>query len=221
MKKKTNKTTISNLHYNLKLIAFSLTLGSAVFKMNSFESLANTNDTVISFEKETMYISENTYNSQYVEDIEVIALKESDEALINKLDYVYEYGYDAATDTKINTDFTITKNNKTYENLSGDDYRLFVAVVAAESSKDFHDALAVASSILNRCDDETWINYLDSCGSDGRNPISHITFSGQYGVYHSGAYKYYLEQKMFQKMSKMLVEQFGIMVLEIINGQTF
>ena len=193
MKKKTNKTTISNLRYNTMRFFLTVSLGSAVFKMNSFESLANTNDTVISLEKETIYISENTYSAQGVEDIEVMTLAQSDEALVNKFMFIYEYGYDAGTDTVINTDFNITVGNKTYENLSGDDFKLFQAVVAAESNKDHHDALAVASSILNRCEDEKWINYLDNNGSDGRNPIDQITFRGQYSVYSEGNYEVYMD----------------------------
>lgn len=196
MRKKLNdKTTISNLRVNTARFVLTVLLSSTAFKMNSIDSLANTNDTVISLEKETIYISENTYNAQFVDDVEVMTLAQNDEALVNKWQFLYEYGYDAATDTKINTDFNITTNNKTYETLSADDFKLFQAVVAAESSKDHHDALAVASSILNRCDDEKWINYLDNKGYDGRNPIEQITLPGQYSVYFEGNYEVYLDDK--------------------------
>ena len=192
MKKKTNKTTISNLRYNLTRFALTVSLGSAVFKMNSFESLANTNDTVISLEKEAKYVSEIIYNSQNFDDAEVMQLLEYDKMLANKVDFVFKYGYDAATDTKVNTDFVLTKSNKTYEDMSQDDYRLFVAVVAAESNKTFYDAFATATCIVNRTISVDWVNYANGLGYDGKEIKDQMELPGQFTVYGDGKYVYYL-----------------------------
>ena len=193
-KKLIDKTTISNLRVNTAKIVLTVLLSSTAFKMNSIDSLANTNDTVISLEKETIYISEIVYNSQNFDDLEVITLAESDEALIRKLEYIYKYGYDAGTDTVINTSFNVTTGNKTYENLSSDDFRLFQAVVAAESNKTLHDAMGVTSIILNRPIDERWVNSANNLGLDGENPIDQIKHPGQFSVYLDGKYEYYLDE---------------------------
>ena len=88
--------------------------------------------------------------------------------------------------------FEVTVDNKTYGYLPEEDFELFTAVVAAESNGNKYDSLAVASSILNRCDSEKWVNHIDSKGKDGQNPINHITASGQYSVYREGNYIKYL-----------------------------
>ena len=88
--------------------------------------------------------------------------------------------------------FQITTDNKTYEYLEDSDFEFFVANVAAESNGNKHDALAVASSILNRCDSEKWVNYLNTIGLDGENPIHHIKAPGQYNVYETGSYLEYM-----------------------------
>lgn len=93
----------------------------------------------------------------------------------------------------MNTDnFVITIDNKTYENLSLDDFELFTAVVATESTDNIYDALAVASSVANRCDSDKWVEYVNSYGKDGENPIDQLTFSGQYEGYLNGSYEAYL-----------------------------
>ncbi len=196
MRKKLNdKTTISNLRVNTARFVLTVLLSSTAFKMNSIDSLANTNDTVISLEKETIYISEIIYNSQNFDDVEVMTLAESDEVLIRKLEHIYQYGYDAATDTKINTSFNITTGNKTYESLPPDDFILFQAVVAAESNGTLHDALAVASVILNRAIDKRWVDSANNLGLEGENPSKgQIKHPGQFSVYLDGKYEYYLNE---------------------------
>ena len=88
--------------------------------------------------------------------------------------------------------FEVTTGNQTYEYLSDEDYDFFTAVVAAESNGNRHDALAVASSILNRCDRDDWVEEVDKLGMDGTNPICQIKAPGQYQVYEEGKYLKYL-----------------------------
>ena len=102
----------------------------------------------------------------------------------------YKVGYDNETDTELDTDkFEITLDNKTYGHLSDEDFELFTAIVASECNGNTHDAMAVASSILNRCDSEKWVSWVDSMNKDGNNPIDQVTLRGQYQVYWSGAYR--------------------------------
>ena len=81
--------------------------------------------------------------------------------------------------------FVVTTSNKTY-NLSNNDFDLLCAIVAAESDKSLDDALAVASTILNRCENKAWVN------SHGSNPISQAIAPNQFVVYQEGIYKKYL-----------------------------
>ena len=82
--------------------------------------------------------------------------------------------------------FVLTFDNLKYD-LSEEDKKLLTAIVAAESDGTYDDSLAVASSILNRCEDEAWQNEF------GDTPIDQVTGSGQYSVYSSGAYLTYME----------------------------
>ena len=88
--------------------------------------------------------------------------------------------------------FVITTNNKTYEDHEISDFELFTAVVASESEGNRYDALALATSIANRCDSKKWVDYVNSCGMDGTDPIVQLTFPGQYEGYLSGKYEKYL-----------------------------
>lgn len=80
--------------------------------------------------------------------------------------------------------FNVTTGNATY-NLSASDYDLLCAIVAAESDKTFDDALAVATTILNRCEAPNWV------ASFGTNPISQATAPNQFVVYQHGSYAAY------------------------------
>lgn len=82
--------------------------------------------------------------------------------------------------------FSLSFDNKKYI-LSDDDKKLFYAVVCAESDKTYDDSLAVASSILNRCEDEAWVR------SYGDDPIDQIKAPRQYSVYLFGSYKTYYD----------------------------
>lgn len=105
---------------------------------------------------------------------------------IDNLITIYENGYDEINDVEIDTEnFELTTDNKTYEDLDDEAFEFFVACVAAECNGTTHDALATASSVLNRCDSERWQTVSD-------NPVEHLTAGGQYSVYSSGLYKQFL-----------------------------
>ena len=80
--------------------------------------------------------------------------------------------------------FVVTEGNTKYD-LNDSDKDLLYAIVAAESDKSKDDALAVASTILNRCEDTRWVN------SHGTNPIKQATAPNQFVVYQDGYYKRY------------------------------
>jgi hypothetical protein len=80
--------------------------------------------------------------------------------------------------------FEVTTGNQTY-NLSAEDYDLICSIVAAESDQGYDDALAVASTILNRCETPNWIN------AHGTNPVAQATAPNQFVVYQHGSYKKY------------------------------
>lgn len=81
--------------------------------------------------------------------------------------------------------FEITVGNLAYE-MSDEDYDLLCAIVAAESDKSYDDALAVITTILNRCEAPNWVR------SHGNNPIAQATAPNQFVVYQHGSYKRYL-----------------------------
>ena len=81
--------------------------------------------------------------------------------------------------------FEVTTGNLTYQ-LCDEDIELLCAIVSAESDKSYDDALAVVSTILNRCERSNWIN------SHGRDPISQATAPNQYVVYQHGSYERYM-----------------------------
>ena len=80
--------------------------------------------------------------------------------------------------------FVVTEGNTKYD-LNDNDKDLLYAIVAAESDQSKDDALAVASTILNRCEDTRWVN------SHGTNPIKQATAPSQFVVYQNGNYKQY------------------------------
>lgn len=145
---------------------------------------------------------EEDINDESIETIEAIEINLDEMTKEEILNYSISESKDnnfydiyGVNDNKLlnNSYFTLTTGNKTYEHLSYDDFSLFAAIVEAESSDNKNDALAVASSILNRCDSEKWVDWLESMGKDGTNPIDHIKVSGQYEVYNKGIYEEYLD----------------------------
>lgn len=81
--------------------------------------------------------------------------------------------------------FEVTTDNQTFT-VSDSDYNLLCAIVAAESDKSYDDALAVITTILNRCEASNWV------ASYGTNPISQATAKNQFVVYQHGSYKQYM-----------------------------
>ena len=82
--------------------------------------------------------------------------------------------------------FEVTTGNLAYE-LCDDDVELLCAIVSAESDKTYDDALAVISTILNRCERTNWI------ASHGRDPIAQATAPNQFVVYQQGNYEKYMD----------------------------
>ena len=82
--------------------------------------------------------------------------------------------------------FEVSAGNLAYE-LSEEDIELLIAIVAAESDKTYDDALAVITTILNRCESPNWIR------SHGTDPIAQATAPNQFVVYQHGSYKTYMD----------------------------
>ena len=104
-------------------------------------------------------------------------------------------------DVEITGDFTdsqktiITSFYKSYidriilqieEGMSIKDIELLCAIVCAESDNTYDDALAVITTILNRCETDNWIR------SHGTDPIAQATAPNQFVVYQHGSYKRYM-----------------------------
>ena len=81
--------------------------------------------------------------------------------------------------------FEVTTGNLCYE-LNDEDFELLCAIVSAESDKTYDDALAVITTILNRCETDNWIR------SHGTDPIAQATAPNQFVVYQHGSYKRYM-----------------------------
>lgn len=84
--------------------------------------------------------------------------------------------------------FKVTVGNLAYK-LDDKDIELLCAIVAAESDKSYDDALAVITTILNRCESPNWIN------SHGTDPIAQATAPNQFVVYQHGSYMSYMDGK--------------------------
>ncbi len=82
--------------------------------------------------------------------------------------------------------FEVTVGNLAYK-LSDEDIELLCAIVAAESDKTYDDALAVITTILNRCEAPNWIR------SHGTDPIAQATAPNQFVVYQHGSYEAYMD----------------------------
>ncbi len=91
--------------------------------------------------------------------------------------------------------FQVTTGNLQYE-LSKKDYETICAIVAAESDRTYDDALAVATTIFNRCETSNWVN------AYSRDPIQQISAPGQFAVYSSGSYKNWLGGNVPVQVSK-------------------
>lgn len=81
--------------------------------------------------------------------------------------------------------FKVTTGNLSYD-LCDEDFELLCAIVSAESDKSYDDALAVVTTILNRCETSNWI------ASHGKDPISQATAPNQFVVYQHGSYSRYM-----------------------------
>ena len=81
--------------------------------------------------------------------------------------------------------FDVTTGNLTYE-LEDSEFELICAIVSAESDKSYDDALAVITTILNRCETDNWIR------SHGTDPVAQATAPNQFVVYQHGSYKSYM-----------------------------
>ncbi len=81
--------------------------------------------------------------------------------------------------------FEVTVGNLAYE-VSDKDFELLCAIVSAESDKSYDDALAVITTILNRCEAPNWVR------SHGTNPVAQATAPNQFVVYQHGSYKAYM-----------------------------
>ena len=66
------------------------------------------------------------------------------------------------------------------------EFELICAIVSAESDKSYDDALAVITTILNRCETDNWIR------SHGTDPVAQATAPNQFVVYQHGSYKSYM-----------------------------
>lgn len=81
--------------------------------------------------------------------------------------------------------FVVTTGNLCYE-LNIKDIELLCAIVCAESDNTYDDALAVITTILNRCEADNWI------AAHGTDPIAQATARDQFVVYQHGTYKRFL-----------------------------
>lgn len=84
--------------------------------------------------------------------------------------------------------FEVTAGNLAYK-IGQEDFELLCAIVSAESDKSYDDALAVITTILNRCESPNWIE------SHGTDPIAQATAPDQFVVYQHGSYKPYMDGK--------------------------
>lgn len=88
--------------------------------------------------------------------------------------------------SNVKNGFEVTTGNLTYD-LCDEDIELLCAIVAAESDQSYDDALAVISTVLNRCETSNWIN------CHGRDPIAQVTAPNQYSAYQLGLYEKYMD----------------------------
>lgn len=110
-----------------------------------------------------------------------------EEVVISSPDLIFNPNIGKYSDNK-ELGFEVTTHNLKYD-LCEEDEDLLCAVVASESDKSYDDSLALASTVLNRCEKGTWIE------SYGRDPIAQLTATDQYKTYQLGTYEQYLNGK--------------------------
>ena len=94
---------------------------------------------------------------------------------------------------KIEKGFEVTQGNTAYS-LDSADVDLLCAIVAAESDKTYDDALAVITTILNRCEAKNWVRVY------GTDPLNQATAPNQFVVYQEGYYERYINGKAPEKV---------------------
>ena len=176
-----------NKKYNLTYLGMYLFLSTSIGlgTMNSYELVKDEKQVIINAE-DNKYV--DMHIAGMLDEVDEINIEEDNTNEIVLFEHL-EDSYDLENNVYIteeeiigSEEFKVTTDNKTYEYLEDDDFIFFAANVAAESSDNIYDALAVATSIANRCDSEEWVDYLNSLGMDGENPIDHIKAPGQYSV---------------------------------------
>ena len=95
--------------------------------------------------------------------------------------------------------FVVTTGNLCYE-LNIKDIELLCAIVCAESDNTYDDALAVITTILNRCETDNWI------AAHGTDPIAQATARDQFVVYQHGTYKRFLNGNVSKSVFEAVMD---------------
>lgn len=101
--------------------------------------------------------------------------------------------------------FVVTTGNKTY-NLTPEEYDLLCSIVAAESDHSYDDALGVVTTILNRCEDPNWINFVEIGYHMENNPINQATCPHQFVVYQHGLNQRFLNGNAPESVQKAVMD---------------
>lgn len=94
--------------------------------------------------------------------------------------------------------FEVTVGNLAYE-MSDRDLELLIAIVAAESDGSYDDALAVITTILNRCESDKW-------NPNGGSPVDIATVPNQFVVYEHGSYKKFMNGNAPEKVTVAVMD---------------
>ena len=179
-----NQATSSNQNINNNVVYSGVTAGVISSQSNTSSNNAekhyssnNSSNTSSSSNSSTTHGSTNSSSSGKVSASGPVKITEGDpnnpDIDITKYSNYPEKG------------FEVTTGNLCYE-LSDADIELLCAIVSAESDKTYDDALAVITTILNRCETDNWIR------SHGTDPIAQATAPNQFVVYQHGSYKRYM-----------------------------
>jgi hypothetical protein len=179
-----NQATSSNQNINNNIVYSGVTAGVISSQSNTSSNNAekhyssnNSSNTSSSSNSSTTHGSTNSSSSGKVSASGPVKITEGDpnnpDIDITKYSNYPEKG------------FEVTTGNLCYE-LSDADIELLCAIVSAESDKTYDDALAVITTILNRCETDNWIR------SHGTDPIAQATAPNQFVVYQHGSYKKYM-----------------------------
>ena len=98
--------------------------------------------------------------------------------------------------------FNVTTGHTSYS-LSSSDVDLLYAIVAAESDKSYDDALAVITTILNRCESPNWV------ANHGSNPVTQATAPNQFVVYQHGSYRSYINGNAPETVKRAVNDALG------------